>query len=288
MVMISSNIKAGFTMKIFNKIKQIMPSSIKKIVYKFYFKTNAGRNLTVFDDDIFIVSYPKSGNTWTRFLIANLYYSNVEITFLNIENKVPDIYQNTNKFLLKLARPRILKSHECFDKRYKRVIFIVRDPRDVAVSYYHYMVKCRLISEDYSISLFLKRFLDGDLDSFMSWGDNICSWLEAKDESKNFLLIRYEDLLNDAHNEMKKISSFLGVVASDDIVKRAVELSSFDKMRSLETAQSEIWQAISNSRLDKSFIRSGKSGSWNSLLSQEQAQLILDKWPKLMEQLGYK
>ena len=74
--------------------------------------TRKGRYLTVLPDDIFIVSYPKSGNTWMRFLIGNLLFQDEPITFSNIELKVPDIYRNNNRKLLKISSPRILKSHE--------------------------------------------------------------------------------------------------------------------------------------------------------------------------------
>src|SRR5216117_3316416 len=101
----------------------------------------AGRRLTVFPDDVFIVSYPRSGNTWTRFLIGNLLYQDDPVTFSNIERRIPEIYFNPDHVMRRLSRPRILKSHECFQPRYKRIIYIVRDPRDVCVSNYHHNVK---------------------------------------------------------------------------------------------------------------------------------------------------
>ena len=140
----------------------------------------AGRNLTVFPDDIFIVSYPKSGNTWTRFLVGNLVYPKDVIDFSNIELKVPDIYQNINDILLRIPRPRILKSHEYFDPRYKKVIYIVRDPRDVAVSYYYYHIKVRRIDDKYPIDRFIQRFIRGELDSFGSWEENVGSWMGVR------------------------------------------------------------------------------------------------------------
>ena len=88
----------------------------------------AGRGLTVFPDDIFLVSYPRSGNTWTRFLLGNLIDQNDLVTFSNIESRIPEIYFNRDRFLRQLLRPRMLKSHECFQPHYPRVIYIVRDP----------------------------------------------------------------------------------------------------------------------------------------------------------------
>src|SRR6202047_4436661 len=74
----------------------------------------AGRNVTVFPDDIFLVSYPRSGNTWTRFLLGNLIFSGGPVTFSNIESRIPEIYFNRDRAMRRLSRPRVLKSHECF------------------------------------------------------------------------------------------------------------------------------------------------------------------------------
>src|SRR5579864_3903338 len=113
-----------------------------------------GRNLLVFPDDTFLVSYPKSGNTWTRFLIANLVYPEKHPDFSNINELIPDPEALSKRHLGQLPRPRILKSHQYFDPRYERVICIVRDPRDVVLSEYHFQIKRRVLAEDFPISDF--------------------------------------------------------------------------------------------------------------------------------------
>src|SRR5437016_6350421 len=98
-------------------------------------RTIAEHKVEVFPDDIFLVSYPRSGNTWTRFLIGNLIYPDQPVTFANIESRIPEIYFNPDRVMRRLPCPRILKSHECFQPLYRHVIYIVRDPRDVAISF---------------------------------------------------------------------------------------------------------------------------------------------------------
>jgi hypothetical protein len=97
-------------------------------------KDLAGRNLAVYPDDTFLVSFPRSGNTWTRFLMANLAHPGTEVSFANIERLIPDTASQSSRTLKRTPRPRIIKSHEYFDARYPKVIYIVRDPRDVALS----------------------------------------------------------------------------------------------------------------------------------------------------------
>lgn len=106
----------------------------------------ASKWMEVRDDDIFLVSYPKSGNTWLRFLVANYFVGDqLTVDLRNIEIIVPDIYVHNIYYFEKLKGPRIIKSHELFDPRYGKTIYIVRDPRDVALSYWHFQIKKKLI-----------------------------------------------------------------------------------------------------------------------------------------------
>src|SRR5512135_2277356 len=91
--------------------------------------TVRGRDIEVRMHDLFLVSYPKSVNTWLRFILANLMHPDMSVTFSNIEQLAPDIYQHSSNELKGVRDPRALKSHEYFDPRYKKVIYIVRDPR---------------------------------------------------------------------------------------------------------------------------------------------------------------
>jgi hypothetical protein len=122
-----------------------------------------GRNLAVFPDETFLVSYPRSGNICTRFLVANLVYPEKRPDFSNLNALVPDPEALSKRSLSRLSRPRILKSHQYFDPRYQRVICIVRDPRDVVLSTYHFQIKRGVIGEGMPVDDFVTRFLDNRL-----------------------------------------------------------------------------------------------------------------------------
>lgn len=246
----------------------------------------AGRSITVFPDDIFIVSYPKSGNTWLRFLIGNLIYPDEPINFANIETKVPDIYRNSDTELRVLPRPRILKSHECFDPRYNKVIYIVRDPRDVAVSYYYYHLKQRWIEDRFDKDRFIRQFVAGDL-KYGSWAQHVSSWLRGAQGTPNFLFLHYESLLAQPEFEVEKITRFLNIRITKRNLNRVIELSSADHMRRLEKAQADVWKTIKDSRREIPFVRSARSGNWMSELSVHSARLITARWRVLMKSLKY-
>jgi hypothetical protein len=248
----------------------------------------AGRRLNVFPDDVFLVSYPRSGNTWMRFLIGNLVNPEEPITFANIEARIPEIYLFADRVLRRLPCPRILKSHEYFDHRYKRVIYIVRDPRDIATSMYHYSVKRGDIPDGYSIEKFVPRFIKGQfLEDFGTWHEHVSSWLATRQNNSGFVLLRYEAMLANPERELAKAAGLLRVNPTEDAIARAVRLSSAAQMRELENRQAEAWKLTRETRKDKPFVRTARSGSWRSELPQESVQEIECAWGVLMQELGY-
>lgn len=106
----------------------------------------------------------------------------------------------------RLPRARILKSHEYFDPRYKRVVFVVRDPRDVALSMYYYSIKRQNIPDGYAMEEFVPRFMTGDfLEDWGSWDEPVASWRATRERKSGFLLLRYEDMLSDPATELTRV-----------------------------------------------------------------------------------
>jgi Sulfotransferase domain len=254
----------------------------------------AGRGVTVFPDDIFLVSYPRSGNTWARFLLGNLINQNDPVTFSNIESRIPEIYFNRDRVLQQLPRPRMLKSHECFQPHYPRVIYIVRDPRDVVVSFYHHNVKARNIPDDYPMASFVPRFIAAEFDRrFGSWRDNVMSWAAVREGNPGFLMLRYEDLKRDTASALANVVAFLNrcsfrkIDSNLEALQRTIELSSPEKMRALEKEEAGRWVLTKGTRSDKPFVRSATSGGWKSQLAPESVEAIESAWGGLMLSLGY-
>lgn len=245
------------------------------------------KGVTSYEDDVWVVSYPKSGNTWTRFLIANLVARDTAVDWTNIERLVPDIYAGRDSLYRSLPRPRYFKSHESYRPEYRRVVFIVRDPRDVAVSYFHFAKKTKALSKEASFDEFMPLFLEGRIDPYGSWGENVGSWLGARRGSPGFLVIRYEDLLTDTIGELIRIAQMLKLPYDDEVLQRAIENSRADRMRQLEQLQQGQHRLLRESRADIPFVRAAKSGQWRTELPAAGARQIEQTWGPVMRELGY-
>jgi Sulfotransferase domain len=246
-----------------------------------------GRYLDVWPDDVFILSFPKSGNTWARFLIANLIYPETPADFSNINRLTPDPEAMSKRELAKMPRPRIIKSHQYFDPRYPRVIYIVCDPRDVLLSTYHFQRKCRVIEDQFPLEKYATQFIAGKTSPYGSWGDNVASWLVTRQNRPGFLLLRYEDMLEDAARELNKVVAFLQIPPDAERIANAVRRSAADEMRKLERSQAHLWSSTKSTRQDLPFVRAAKAGGWRTELPEEAVSQLEGAWGHLMTHLGY-
>ena len=269
-----------------------------KVVVTYLLGTDsAGRSLAVYPDDTFVVSYPRSGNTWTRFLIANLVHPDKKVSFANIERLIPSTLQS-NRTLKRTPRPRIIKTHEYFEIRFPKIIYIVRDPRDVALSAYNYRRKYMDIEDAFPLDRFVSDFISGRNTSanWETWAENVASWFFTRSHSKTFLLLRYEDMIRDTPTELARIATFLGIEPEATRLQRAIELSSSDRMRELEKLEEKQWVSTvgpvarahsERRRKDIPFVGVATSGGWRNSLPEQCVHQIESAWGELMTTVGY-
>lgn len=216
-------------------------------------------------DDTYLVEFPKSGITWLTFLLAsvNLQKSGIQRapTFYAINDLIPDIH--TSRHLgpaLSFPGHRMIKSHASYNPLYSKVIYLVRDPRDVMASYYAFMSKLGWYQDTLSAMLRDPHF------GIEAWCNHAQGWLTQTRPSVSFTVLRYEDLRSDTFNCLKKLYRLLGYEIEESILKNAIEISSFIKMK-----ENEYFCSENNLTLPKdfTFVRKGGSSHKNELTADD-------------------
>lgn len=258
---------------------------LRRLLQKFRFTSRNQKWVPdqVYPDDTFIVSYPKSGNTWMRFLVGN-YLTGNKCSFENCHQITPDIHMNPER-CEEVDRPRFIKSHAPYRSQYPNVIYIVRDARDVAVSYYHHSRKMEDISEETTFSEFLEIFNRGEVDPYGSWSDHVQSWMDQKKD--DLLLVRYEDLLDDAEQEFLQVLKFANLAVDKNAARSAVEASRFENMQRQEREQQDRVNVLSKSDKSKRFVRKGKRGNWRKIFGKREHERFLKAHGSVLRKIGY-
>jgi len=227
------------------------------------------------EEDIFIVSYPRSGNTWGRFLLANLLAPDRDIDFHTIHKIIPDLEKNP-KGIDSLPRPRIIKSHSSYCSEYSNVIYIVRDGRDVSVSYYEFLRGRQRFEGS-----FLDFLRDKQRGPF-AWNEHVVSWLDNS-SNLNFLLVKYEDLHRNAVLCLKQMAEFVGLETGEEDIIQAVNKCSFKQMKRIEQERGRLYKKGE----EDLFMRKGAVGSWKEYFEGEHLRLFSDLAGETLLRLGY-
>lgn len=224
--------------------------------------------------DVFVTSYPKSGNTWVRFLLANALYPECEVDFHTIHGLIPEVGEEDQR-RDSLPKPRLMKSHAPYQPDYSRVIYIVRDGRDVYSSYFHYRQPD--LSEGTTFEEFL---LEERWPS--RWAEHVRGWTKAAAENDDILVVRFENLKEDSARELRRMLSFVGKKSiSQTRIRQAVEASSFENMRRLEKERGRKYGDVDQ------FMRKGEAGGWQRLFTDRARAIFKAKEGEQLVQLGY-
>ncbi|WP_009634489.1 sulfotransferase domain-containing protein [Synechocystis sp. PCC 7509] len=257
----------------------MLKTNVRKILNIF---KESKSNIEISTDDIFLVSYPKSGNTWLRFLLAN-YLTDNQCNFDNAHLLIPGIHFTQKQSISSQDRLKFVKSHQPFTGDYHKVIYLVRDGKDVAVSYYFHAKKFGIVSKEETFEDFLIKFNAGKVDNYTAWSDHVNSWLN--NPTKDFLLIKYEDLKLNPYFELIRVLKFAKIVIDTKLVKSAVEASSFESMKKLELERKE--QIIKDLDPSIQFVRNGKIGEAEMYFNQELMTNFIAVHGLTLKQLGY-
>lgn len=232
---------------------------------------------------VYMLSYPKCGRTWLRLMMGKALVDDLaldtdpmELNLLHkVSRKVPRI-RVTHDDMPQLKRPDAVERDK---RRYagKRVIFLVRDPRDTLISYYFQATKRRNRYTG-TPSEFLRHPV-GALDTIITYYN---VWAEARTVPREFCLIRYEDLHREPVGELRRALAVVGHVPDDNTLERAVEFSRFDNMRKLERDAAAIGaydRMKPGDRSDEESFktRKGKVGGYREYLTADDIAYMNDR-----------
>ncbi len=249
-------------------------------------KRGAGAGLEVRPTDRFLVSFPKSGNTWLRYMLTILIRGTSERPSLaDMEAAVPDIHWRSNKWLSRSGGGRVLKSHQWFDPGYTQVAYVVRDPRPVAVSLFHHYRRTTGAG-GMTLSAFVDEFLSKG-GGFGTWREHVGSWLGARSGDPRFLLVRYEDLVADTGKNLLRICAHLNIAAEVTSIQAAVEAATIEKLRKAEVREGKNWEPNRQAAGPGAFFRKGSVDAWRDELPESAANKIREAWWETMEAVGY-
>ena len=273
---------------------------------------------------IWLASYPKSGNTWIRLFLDSLFSSSKEFNinqnyiaqfplrkhFEGITKNINDQSEfakncvNAQSKLNFDKKIKILKTHNALwnfnngqfsftdENNTLGVIHIVRDPRSIVTSILNYFHK-----DSYETAIeFMttdKVLGGGDDESGLptivgSWVNHYKSWKKFK---KNYLLIKYEDLLENPEEEFFKITRFLNNIAnfnfSNEKITSSIKNSEFNNLSSQEDTYGFDGNSKTNKQKNQKFFHLGPENKWQDILKDEVRNKVELLFENEMKEIGY-
>ncbi len=163
-------------------------------------------------------------------------------------------------------------------------IYIVRDPRDIAISLaaYNGSTIDATIADMETPSYGTENNPDAAFEVWGSWSENVLSWTNKPHEA--VLVVRYEDMHAEPTRTFAAVAEHLRQKPTEEQIAEAVALSSFKELRDAETSIGDFRERSEHS--DR-FFREGRAGEWREKLTPEQVSRIEDKHHDMMMKFGY-
>ncbi len=231
------------------------------------------------ENDIFIVGYPKSGNTWFQNLVSGVMFGVNPLYGPDtlIQEMVPDVHYK--RYYKRFWTPMFFKSHRFPQQDYRRVVYLVRDGRDALVSYFHYKTAKMGEEPDFAGMVATGEGIMG------RWHEHVESWL-SNPYGAEMIIVKYEDLKRDTVAELERLCAFAGVERDHGWLEQVAENATFEKMHSKEKS-GRYYRDDTAWPEDKLFNRRGVVGSYKDEMPPEILELFMRDARDTMARLGY-
>jgi len=229
-------------------------------------------NFQTRSDDVFVVTYPKSGTTWIQEIVWQI-LNEGEVKSTHARERVPFLERATHPRsshldINTLPSPRILKTHLLYNIIPKgtnkdskcKYIYLARNPKDVAVSFFQFVTSMKRYNGPWEF--YAKLFVEGNV-VWSHWSDHVLDWWKHKDDP-NVLFLKYEDLQKDLLSHVRMIANFLDQPLSDELISRIAEQCTFSGMKKNAASYS-----IPTKDGESSMLRKGVVGDWKNYFTPE-------------------
>ena len=225
------------------------------------------------EEDVIVASYPKSGVTWFQNLIAGVVYG-INVQYASFEFILEVVPVLERPYYKRYQTPTFFKTHNRPRPAYRRVVYLVRDARDVMVSYYHFL-------QAQGENIDWVAVAEGNV-RYGHWHEHVEAWLENP-YAADMLIIHYEDLLREPVRELRRFCDFIQEERPDAFLQWAVDNASFEKMKARERR----FGMPNEFPRDRSFMRRGIAGSYKDELEKSVLDRLMGHARNTLEELGY-
>ncbi|XP_041361170.1 sulfotransferase family cytosolic 1B member 1-like isoform X2 [Gigantopelta aegis] len=249
------------------------------------------KDVTIRDDDVMICAYPKSGTHWVWEITRCILSGTTDLVVAEKDELHLECIPNST--LETFASPRILNCHIWyrqlpgqFTQKNCKIIFVSRNPKDVAVSFFHHHKK---LTQYYEYTgkweNYLPLFLNGQVDSG-SWFEYMLDWEAAiaNNATQPILVLRYEDIEENPQREVSKIARFLDKDCTAEFLSQVCDKCDF---RNMKRTKGHIITSLDDKN-DSVMYRKGQVGDWKNYFTVAQNEVFDRVFAEKMKQSSMK
>ncbi|XP_015276933.1 PREDICTED: sulfotransferase 1C1-like [Gekko japonicus] len=248
-------------------------------------------------DDLLIATYAKAGTTWIQEIVDMIQqdgdtkkckraavYERIPFIEWVVHESLPSGLEQAEK----IPSPRTLKTHlpvqlvpPSFWEQNCKIIYVARNAKDSAVSYYHFHRMNQIMPEPGTWEEFLEKYKAGKV-LWGSWYDHVKGWWKAKDNHR-ILYLFYEDIKENPRREIQKVMKFLEKDLEKEVLDKIIQNTQFENMKDNPMANYTTKPPELMNHKISPFMRKGAVGDWKNHFTVAQNERFDEDYEQKME-----